>query len=93
MRTRTPQLGELLHAALDEMLDTAPGLEKSVPLPTLPYAGSYQEWTDHLEWCARCAYTMCLGTGETPDLCIEGQAYQEAFRWDVAAQADASVWN
>lgn len=86
-------LGELITASFSEMLGTAPGLEKTIPIPTLPYAGSYREWTDHLGWCAVCAFVMCLGSGETEALCIEGQAYQEALRWDIAAQADQSVWH
>jgi hypothetical protein len=93
MQIRTPVLSELLHLTFHELLDTAPELTRSVPIPTLPYWLSYEEWTAHLECCAKCSILMCLGDGSPERMCVEGQAYAEALRWDIDTQADVSMWN
>jgi len=93
MKVRTPLLTDLERMTHRHMEANAPGLEKSVPLPTMPYAPAYADWVDHLERCQPCAIEMTLMAGETAGLCIVGQAHQEELRWDIEAQRDLSVWN
>lgn len=68
-------------------------LEHIDRVATLPYWEAYQEWTEHLDECGKCARVMVDGSQEIKDLCLMGRLLANCVELEIGQQRDLSVLN